>query len=311
MNMVTALKQNKIARWLGVSLSLAFGLALGVATTRAAVASPKPIPSPPYYYVLDEPHALSQQALHTIETLLIEHDRIAGEQVLVAIFQNLGDEDLVDYTSRVFSTWKIGKRGKDNGALLALYWDDHKSRIEVGYGLEPVLTDAKTKLILTDNLAPELKNGNPDRGVTLAVLEILRTLDSPLIQNGKAEEILKSGGFAADLHPSRVFVVHSGGMSAWLFLGLILLTIVLRSLMAAEAHFTRDGWYRPKPWARNWGRYSGGPRGPFGPGGGFGGFGGWGGGGGFGGGNGGNGGDFGGFSGGGGSSGGGGASGGW
>jgi uncharacterized protein len=303
MNLVTALKQNKIARGLGVSLGLAFGLVL----TSPAHAEPKPIPSPPYYYVLDEPHALSQQALHTIETLLIEHDRVAGEQVLVAIFKNLGDEDLVDYTNRVFSTWKIGKRGKDNGALLAIYWDDHKSRIEVGYGLEPVLTDAKTKLILSDDLAPDLKNGNPDRGITLSVLEILRTIGSPLIQSGKAEEILKSGGFAGDLHPSRVFVVHSGGMSAWLFLGLILLTIVLRSLNAAEAHFTRDGWFRPKPWARNWGRYGGGPRGP---GGFFGGFGGWGGGGGgFGGG--GDGGGFGGFSGGGGSSGGGGASGGW
>ena len=72
-----------------------------------------------------------------------------------------------------------------------------------------MLTAAKAKSILADDLEPELKNGNPDRAVALAVLEILRNVDSPLIQNGKAEEILKSGGFEGDLQPSHIFVVHT------------------------------------------------------------------------------------------------------
>jgi uncharacterized protein len=119
MKRLMTLKQNRIVRRLGLSLALASGLALASlasflminSVTGSAKAAPKPIPTPPYYYVLDEPHVLSPRALHTVETLLIEHDRIVGEQVLVAIFKNLGDEDVVDYTNRVFSTWKIGKRG--------------------------------------------------------------------------------------------------------------------------------------------------------------------------------------------------------
>jgi uncharacterized protein len=270
-----------------------------------AFAGTKPIPAAPYYYVLDEPHVLSPNTLRSVQTLLIEHDRVSGEQVLVAIFQSLGDEDLVDYTSRIFQQWKIGKRGKDNGVLLALFWNEHKARIEVGYGLEPVLTDAKSSGILSDILIPELKNQSPDRGISLAVLEILRTLGSPLVQNGKAEQILKDGGFQGDYRPQQVYVPQSGGVAVWLFLGFIILMIVLRAITGAEAHFTRNGWVRHNPWVpyRRSSSFTsgllGGLIGGF-LGGGGGGFGGGGGGGG-----------FGGFSGGGGSSGGGGASGGW
>ena len=254
----------------------------------------KKIPSPPYYYVLDEPSVLSPQATRAIQTLLIEHDRVTGEQILVAIFKSLDGEDLVDYTNRVFSTWKIGQRGKDNGVLLALFWDDHKARIEVGYGLEPVLTDAKSKLILSDVLAPELQNHQTDRAISLSVLEILGDIGSPLLQNGKAEHILRTGGFQGDFKSQAPAVVSNVGLWPWLFLGTILLSLLANFFNAAEAHFTRSGWYRPRPTEYYRIRRGGGS--------GFwwGGFGG--GGGGFGGG---------GFSGGGGSSGGGGASGGW
>jgi uncharacterized protein len=296
-----------------MSYKRGFQIAAAVALICAAVlpahaASDKAIPPAPYYYVLDEPHVLSPETLRAVQTLLIEHDRISGEQFLVAIFKSLGDEDPVDYTNRVFSAWKIGKRDKDNGILLALYWDDHKARIEVGYGFEGVLTDAKSKQILSDVLLPELKNSNPNRGISLAVLEILRTIGSPLVQSGKAEQILKSGGFQGAFRPQAV-APRTGGAFVWFFLGLILVVIVLRSVISADAHFTREGWYRSSPWQRRRRFGTGG----FGGGLGGGGAGGWFGGGGFGGGGfgGGGGGGFGGFSGGGGSSGGGGASGSW
>ncbi len=208
--------------------------------------------------------------------------------MLIAIFDSLGDEDLVDYTNRVFSAWKIGKRGKDNGVLLALYWKDHKARIEVGYGLEPLLTDAKSKQILSDFLIPELKAGQPDRALSLSALEILRTIESPLIASGRAEQILRADGFKGGLQPAAP-TTSSGTSSFWVLAAIILFIFVINRVSSADAHFTRSGWYRPRPRIRR-----GGWGGPFIGGGGFGG--------GFG---------SGGFSGGGGSSGGGGASGSW
>lgn len=282
----------------GAASAVLFGVLLGSPSAQAE----KKIPSPPYYYVQDEPHVLDQKTTRALQTLLIEHDRVTGEQFLIAVFNSLDGEDLVDYTNRVFSNWKIGQRGKDNGVLLALYWQDHKARIEVGYGLEPLLTDAKSKLIITDILVPELQNHDPGRALTLAALEILRTIGSPLVQNGKAEQILRSGGFRGDFAPRSTPVAGSVGFWPWLFLGFILFTIFMNFVHSAEAHFTRSGWYRPRPWEyyrinrRGGGFWGGGFGGGSWGGGGFGGSGGGG---------------FGGFSGGGGSSGGGGASGSW
>src|SRR4051812_11604358 len=90
-----------------------------------AVAAPaRPIPAPPSYYVLDEPHILSERTTQALQALLIEHDRATNEQFLVAIFNSLDGEDLNDYTNRVFQTWKIGQRGQDNGVLLAIFYKD-------------------------------------------------------------------------------------------------------------------------------------------------------------------------------------------
>lgn len=244
----------------------------------AMSAEAKTIPQAPHYYVLDEPKVLSQSAKEALQTLLVEHDRLTGEQLVLAVFETLDDEELVDFTNRVFSSWKIGKRGKDNGVLLALYWKERKARIEVGYGLEPLLTDAKSKRILSEFLIPELKNRQPDRALTLASLEILRTIESPLIQSGQAEQILKSGGFRGGFQPAPK---NGSSWAVWVILGFILLFIALNFLTAADAHFTRGGWYRQRPvltrrprdifWG-GWGAGHGGSGGWGSGGGGFGGF---------------------------------------
>ncbi|MFL5813485.1 MAG: TPM domain-containing protein [Bdellovibrionia bacterium] len=282
----------------GIGVALCFAIT-GVTAGHAAAPN-KQIPPPPTYYVLDEPHLLDQQATRALQALLIEHDRTTGEQIVVAIFNSLEGEDLNDFTNRVFQKWEIGQREKDNGVLLAIFNQDHKARIEVGYGLEPLLTDVKSSRILRDYLIPGMKAGQPAEAVTQSALQILQTIDSPLVQNGRAQQILRSGGMLRKNINSAEPM--KGGWAVWLFLGLVLMVIVSHTISSAEATFTRAGWYRPRPWRRRWWDDDGGPRSG---GGGF--FGGWGGGGG----GWGSGGGDGGFSGGGGRSGGGGASAGW
>jgi uncharacterized protein len=274
-------------------LILAFTLGLSWAGPSLA-AEPPPAPAT---HVMDEPGILSPRAKQAVTALLVEHERVTSEQVIIAIFKSLNGEELVDFTNRTFAAWRIGKRGKDNGALLALYWEDRKARIEVGYGLEGNLTDARAKRVLEEFLFPELRAQDPSRGVSLAALEILDALESPLIQNGRALQILRDGGISGGLS-ARTFADAPPirGWWVWIIVGFLLLFMGFQFLTTAEAHFTRGGWYRPSPWSRA-GRRSTWHSG-WGGGGGFGG-GGWGGGGG------------GGFLGGGGRSGGGGASGSW
>lgn len=297
--MNTVQKTLKIAVYISV---LVLGFSSGFSSGLSWAA--KPIPTPPQYYVLDEPHILEGQALQALQALLIEHDRATGEQVLVAVFDSLGGEDLNDFTNRVFQEWKIGQRGKDNGVLLAVFNKDHKARIEVGYGLEPLLTDAKSSDILRDILVPEMREGHPGAALLMSSYKILSVIQSPLVASGRAKAILQSQGVqirrASPTHP------NADAWPLWLLPGIVFMVIVWNIMHSAEAHFTNAGWYRPKPWSRRWG--SSGiatGMGGGGLGGGFlgGGGGGWPGGS--------SGGDDGGFSGGGGRSGGGGASGGW
>lgn len=241
----------------------------------------KAIPEPPRYYVLDEPGVLNPQTTQALQSLLIEHDRTTGEQFLITIFSSLESEDLVDYTNRVFQEWKIGRRGKDNGVLLALYWNDRKARIETGYGLEPLLTDAKAKGVLEDHLIPNLKRGDPNRGLAESALEILTILESPLIQSGQARQILAGGSYSR--RSQREQNPLGRGALIGILIFIVMLIHLLDRIASPSAHYT----------GRGWGRSRGLGGGIFGGGGGFGG------------------GGFGGFGGGGGRSGGGGASGSW
>jgi len=244
----------------------------------------KPVPPSPQRYVWDEANVVPDDAERQIALLLADHAKATDEQIVVAVFQSLEGEDLVDYTHRVFQEWKIGKRGKDNGVLLALYWDDRKSRIEVGYGLEPLLTDAKSKRILTEDLAPWLKQGQPAEALKQATREILVTLESPLVAAGQIEKRVAPQG--------RQRLGLSGTLAVFLMIVFMVFLRVLHAVVSAPVHITHGGVFGPRTWYRGTRRGALGGLGGFG-GGGFGG------------------GGFGGFGGGGGRSGGGGASGSW
>ncbi len=254
-----------IAIFQGVSFQgshFASGTSLAPLAASAAENPPTPpneaiaaarLPAAPTYSVLDEPQVLSERARIALETLLVEHERITGQKIVVAIFKSLNGNDLNDWTNRVFAAWKVGQREEDDGALLAVYWQEQQARIEVGYGLEDDLTDAKAHDLLETYLTPELKAGHTaghlDRGVTRAVFQILQTIDSPLIESGRAEQIIRSGGVSAlpraelsDEIPTRF------GWVGWMVAGFFLLLFTLLRITSADAHFTGQGWYRPRPW---------------------------------------------------------------
>jgi uncharacterized protein len=224
------------------TLIAACALVLGSAIS--AVGAEKPVPPSPYYYVLDEASVLSPDTVRALQTLLIEHDRVTGEKFMIAIFKSLNGENLETYTHQIFTQWKIGERGGGNGALLALYMDDRKAKIEAGFGLESVLTDAEAKTVINDVLFPELKNNQPNGAVVLATIEILRALGSPLLQNGKADTILRAAGFSGNLS-----VQPGTGLTIWpwMVLGFILLALMLNFFHAAEAHFSGTGWKTVRP----------------------------------------------------------------
>jgi uncharacterized protein len=119
--------------------------------------------------VNDYADLISPAAEMRIDQSLAKLEQDAGAQVVVLTIDSLEGESLEEYSLRVAEAWKLGRIEHDDGALLLIVKNDRKMRLEVGYGLEPVLTDLMSKRILDEILRPRFRAGDFDGGVERAV----------------------------------------------------------------------------------------------------------------------------------------------
>jgi uncharacterized protein len=257
-------------------------LALLVLAATATAARALDLPARPSGRVSDYANLLDASERGSLERRLAAFEDTTSSQVAVAIFPSLEGESLEDFTNRLFAKWALGQAERDNGVLLAIFIAERRARIEVGYGLEGVLTDAMSARILRDRLTPAFREQRYAEGIAAAV---------------QGMEEATRGEFKAD--PSSRTADDTRARSR-VATGFIIM-IVLLLLMNSMGRYANDAATIGPNGVRR--RRRGGWGGPFIGGMGGGGFGGWS--------SGGGGGGGGGFSGGGGSSGGGGASGSW
>ena len=114
-----------------------------------------------------------------LEALLTERARATGTQMAIAVFPSLEGEDVTDFTNRLFRTWRLGQKGLDNGLLLVVFVQDRKVRIEVGYGLEAVVTDAVASQIIRQTIAPSFREQRYAQGLAAAVDALYARLAAP------------------------------------------------------------------------------------------------------------------------------------
>ena len=100
-----------------------------------------------------------------IESYLEALESQTGIQLAVLTIPSLEGDDIASFALRVCEKWQLGQKDKDNGGLLLAALEEHSLRIEVGYGLEESLTDAKCGLIIRNVIVPEFKNGNYSQGI--------------------------------------------------------------------------------------------------------------------------------------------------
>lgn len=103
----------------------------------------------------------------------------SGRQVVVATLPDLQGYDIADYGYQLGRHWGIGEKDKNNGALLIVAPNDRKVRIEVGYGLEGILTDALSSIIIQRAILPHFKQGDYPGGIVAGVGEIASLLALP------------------------------------------------------------------------------------------------------------------------------------
>ena len=102
-----------------------------------------------------------------------------GHQLAVATIPSLEGRDIADYGYRLLRTWALGTKEKDDGAILIVAPNERRTRIEVGYGLEPVLTDAYSSVIINSIIIPKFKTGNYPGGIDAGVDAIAAQIKLP------------------------------------------------------------------------------------------------------------------------------------
>lgn len=128
------------------------------------------LPHRPQAEVSDYAGVLSAQSQKRLSQAFAEFNRTQKVQAACAIFPNLSGETIEDFTTKLFEQWNLGDRATDKGLLLVIAIQERAVRIEVGYGLEPIYTDAKAKRVIDQAIVPQLKNQNFEQA-TLAFLK--------------------------------------------------------------------------------------------------------------------------------------------
>jgi uncharacterized protein len=140
--------------------------------------------------VVDEAHILSPGTVQSLDQMMADYERGTTNQVVVVTLASLQGTSIEDYGYKLGRYWEIGQKGKDNGALLIVAPQERKVRIEVGYGLEPLLTDANSSFIINSVILPDFRSGNMEKGIvegTRAMLTVLggKSIHADTVQEGQ------------------------------------------------------------------------------------------------------------------------------
>ena len=265
------------------------------------------VPIPPLSaHVTDVTQTLSAAERQALEAKLADWEARTGGQFAVLLVPSTQPEPIEAYAIRVADAWKIGRKGSDDGVLFVVAKNDRKLRLEVGYGFEGILTDATSKRIIAETVAPKFREGAFGAGIDAGVDRVIGVLaeGKPLPAAKARSRAARGGGFDPGMLFVLLFIVvplvggvlkklmgrfagstvGSGlvGAAAWLFAGSIVIGVIAAVVAFIVMIFSgagtgllsggrRGGGVWIPPGGGGWGGGGGGGGGWSGGGGGFGG----------------------------------------
>jgi uncharacterized protein len=156
------------------------GLMLALAMASAAAQKLAPIP-PLQSRVTDNAAMLSPQQRAALENVIAEHESRTGSQIAILLVSSTAPEAIEQYAIRVADAWKIGRKGIDDGVILLVAKDNppalRRLRIEAGLGVQGTITDAQSKRILQDVIAPHFRQNDFYGGLVAGVSAITSLLN--------------------------------------------------------------------------------------------------------------------------------------
>jgi uncharacterized membrane protein YgcG len=142
-------------------------------------------------YVDDLARAMPPADAARIDAALASFEKETSNQIAVVVFPEAPADDIEGFTIRAAETWKVGRRGRDNGAILFLFLKQRIARLEVGYGLEGALPDAVARQILDQQLASSIAQGSVAEGIDHTVAAMMQRVRSEYTA-GRAPGIVRT-----------------------------------------------------------------------------------------------------------------------
>ncbi|MEO9131004.1 MAG: TPM domain-containing protein, partial [Sphingomonas sp.] len=130
--------------------------------------------------VVDAANLLSPEQQAQLTQLSAEIEKTSSRQFVVATIPDLQGYPIEDFGYKLGRAWNIGQKGANNGIILIVAPNDRKVRIEVGYGLEPIMTDALSSQIINDTILPHFKAKDMSGGIIAGANAIGEQMKLPL-----------------------------------------------------------------------------------------------------------------------------------
>ena len=169
--------------------------------------------------VVDEAGVLTQSEIDSLTAQIDAYEAASKGQMAVFIIRSLHGDAIEDFSLAVAEKWQIGWRGEDNGVLLLLAMDEHESRLEIGYGLEGVINDARAGDILRD-MAPYMRKAQFEKAISFVIASVAAFV---LNENGPE----KPAGMADDGEEDGSYTVSTGNDAEGVLACVIAILIVL------------------------------------------------------------------------------------
>jgi uncharacterized protein len=202
------------------------------------------IPPAPAKYFNDYANVVSSGTSQQLNEGLAQFERDTSSQIVVAVFAKMqSDSSIEDYTVRVAHAWRVGQKGKDNGAVLFVFVQDRKMFLQVGYGLEGALPDALCKRIIEDEIKPHFKAGDYNAGLTAGVNAILAATKGEYKGNGRTYANGRGNSPHDESSPSIGFVF----LIIVIIIAFFLLSRLPR-LFGGDTYYTSSGWSNNSGW---------------------------------------------------------------
>ena len=172
----------------------------------------------PTGYVNDFAGVLKPETVRELNDTLASLKEKTGAEVVVVTVKTLGSLDVSTYAVRLMKEWGIGSKERNDGVLILVSTGERKVRIEVGYGLEPLITDAKSGMIRDEYLVPRLRENDYDGGLKSGALAI-----AALIAKDKGADL----GTVAPVPAPPEVPRHRGSSGAFPLINLIFIVLAI------------------------------------------------------------------------------------